>query len=59
MLTYKFGYNYIIKVLSNRGQGSGILVSKIPKETNASYTLQDPSEVRKIQALIIIFYLLK
>ncbi|GAU34374.1 hypothetical protein TSUD_217140 [Trifolium subterraneum] len=33
------------KVLSNRGQGSGILVSKIPKETNASYTLQDPSEV--------------
>ncbi|KAL5078589.1 hypothetical protein RYX36_007010 [Vicia faba] len=33
------------KVLSNRGQGSGILVSKIPKETKASYTLQDPSEV--------------
>ncbi|MCH82783.1 putative trehalose-phosphate phosphatase J-like, partial [Trifolium medium] len=33
------------KVLSNRGQGSGILVSKIPKETNASFTLQDPSEV--------------
>lgn len=34
------------KVLSNRGQGIGILVSKVPKETNASYTLQDPLEVR-------------
>nr|AFK47239.1 unknown [Medicago truncatula] len=33
------------KVLRNRGQGCGILVSKISKETNASYTLQDPSEV--------------
>ncbi|KAK7321171.1 hypothetical protein VNO77_31530 [Canavalia gladiata] len=33
------------KVLRNRGQGIGILVSKIPKETYASYTLQDPSEV--------------
>nr|ADK11431.1 trehalose-6-phosphate phosphatase [Medicago sativa] len=33
------------KVLRNRSQGCGILVSKISKETNASYTLQDPSEV--------------
>ncbi|KAI3460016.1 hypothetical protein Pfo_016679 [Paulownia fortunei] len=33
------------KVLRNRGQGLGILVSKAPKETNASYTLQEPSEV--------------
>ncbi|XP_027331450.1 probable trehalose-phosphate phosphatase C [Abrus precatorius] len=33
------------KVLRSRGQGIGILVSKIPKETDASYTLQDPSEV--------------
>ncbi|OIW02390.1 hypothetical protein TanjilG_04983 [Lupinus angustifolius] len=33
------------KVLRSRGQGIGILVSQIPKETNASYTLQDPSEV--------------
>ncbi|KAK6938172.1 Trehalose-phosphatase, partial [Dillenia turbinata] len=32
------------KVLRNRGQGFGILVSKVPKETNASYTLQEPSE---------------
>ncbi|XP_027938843.1 probable trehalose-phosphate phosphatase C isoform X2 [Vigna unguiculata] len=33
------------KVLRKRGQGIGILVSKIPKETDASYTLQDPTEV--------------
>ncbi|KAK1309473.1 putative trehalose-phosphate phosphatase 6 [Acorus calamus] len=34
------------KVLRERGQGLGILVSKIPKDTNASYSLQEPSEVR-------------
>ncbi|EEF48480.1 probable trehalose-phosphate phosphatase D [Ricinus communis] len=34
------------KVLRNRGQGLGILVSKFPKETNASYSLQDPAEVK-------------
>lgn len=33
------------KVLRERGQGFGILVSKFPKDTNASYTLQEPSEV--------------
>lgn len=33
------------KVLRRRGQGIGILVSKITKETDASYTLQDPTEV--------------
>ncbi|CAI9763891.1 unnamed protein product [Fraxinus pennsylvanica] len=32
-------------VLRKRGQGLGILVSKAPKETNASYSLQEPSEV--------------
>nr|CAB3458663.1 unnamed protein product [Digitaria exilis] len=32
-------------VLRNMGQGIGILVSKIPKETSASYSLQEPSEV--------------
>ncbi|KAG5544056.1 hypothetical protein RHGRI_016719 [Rhododendron griersonianum] len=32
------------KVLRDRGQGFGILVSKVPKETNASYSLQEPSE---------------
>ncbi|XP_078180372.1 putative trehalose-phosphate phosphatase 6 [Carex rostrata] len=33
------------KVLRERGQGIGILVSKCPKETNASYSLQEPAEV--------------
>jgi hypothetical protein len=33
------------QVLRKRGQGIGILVSKCPKETNASYSLQDPGEV--------------
>jgi hypothetical protein len=32
--------------LRKRGQGTGILVSMCPKETNASYSLQDPAEVR-------------
>ncbi|CAL9753163.1 unnamed protein product, partial [Musa acuminata subsp. burmannicoides] len=31
-------------VLRDRGQGFGILVSKFPKETNATYSLQEPSE---------------
>ncbi|KAJ7965694.1 Trehalose 6-phosphate phosphatase [Quillaja saponaria] len=35
------------KVLKNSGQGIGILVSKVQKETSASYTLQDPSEVEQ------------
>ncbi|KAL9241528.1 hypothetical protein vseg_015632 [Gypsophila vaccaria] len=33
------------KVLRDREQGFGILVSKFAKETNASYYLQEPSEV--------------
>ncbi|KAK3129919.1 hypothetical protein QOZ80_6BG0486590 [Eleusine coracana subsp. coracana] len=33
------------KVLRRRGQGVGILVSKHPKETTASYSLQEPAEV--------------
>ncbi|KAM3290028.1 putative trehalose-phosphate phosphatase J isoform X1 [Capsicum chacoense] len=33
------------KVLSERDQGFGILVSKTPKDTHASYSLQEPSEV--------------
>ncbi|XP_050102131.1 probable trehalose-phosphate phosphatase J isoform X2 [Malus sylvestris] len=32
------------KVLRERGQGFGILVSKGPKETNATYSLQEPAE---------------
>ncbi|KAK4353100.1 hypothetical protein RND71_028618 [Anisodus tanguticus] len=33
------------KVLRERGQGFGILVSKTPKDTHASYSLQEPSEL--------------
>lgn len=33
------------KLLQERGQGFGILVSEFPKDTNASYSLQDPPEV--------------
>ncbi|CAK9174941.1 unnamed protein product [Ilex paraguariensis] len=33
------------KVLRERGQGFGILVSKIPKDTHAYYSLQEPSQV--------------
>ncbi|WOK94018.1 hypothetical protein Cni_G02720 [Canna indica] len=32
------------KVLRDRGQGFGILVSEFPKETNATYSLQKPCE---------------
>ncbi|XP_027077828.1 probable trehalose-phosphate phosphatase J [Coffea arabica] len=34
------------KVLKERRQGFGILVSKTPKETSASYSLKEPSEVK-------------
>ncbi|KAJ4753386.1 Trehalose 6-phosphate phosphatase [Rhynchospora pubera] len=34
------------KVLRERGQGIGILVSKIPKETDANYSLNGPIEVK-------------
>jgi trehalose 6-phosphate phosphatase len=33
------------KVLRNTGQGVGILVTNTPKETIASYSLREPSEV--------------
>jgi hypothetical protein len=38
-------------VLRNIGQGIGILVSKFPKETAASYSLREPDEVRRIHRL--------
>ncbi|KAK4766809.1 hypothetical protein SAY87_008451 [Trapa incisa] len=41
------------KILRDRGQGSGILVSKFPKDTNASYSLQEPSEVMDFLQLLI------
>jgi trehalose 6-phosphate phosphatase len=36
------------QVLRNRGQGLGILVSKVPKETNAAYSLQEPTEASSL-----------
>ncbi|GAV82560.1 Trehalose_PPase domain-containing protein [Cephalotus follicularis] len=33
------------KILKERGEGFGILVSKFPKDTSASYSLEEPSEV--------------
>lgn len=33
------------QMLRDKGQGFGILVSKSPKDTSASYSLQEPSEV--------------
>ncbi|KAF7834279.1 putative trehalose-phosphate phosphatase J [Senna tora] len=36
------------KKLRDRGQGFGILVSKFPKDTNASYSLQEPDEASTI-----------
>lgn len=35
------------KMLRERNQGYGILVSSVPKETNAFYSLRDPLEVKK------------
>ncbi|WVZ57137.1 hypothetical protein U9M48_007564 [Paspalum notatum var. saurae] len=34
------------KVLRSRGQGAGILVSKFPKDTTASFSLREPAEVK-------------
>ncbi|RCV20863.1 hypothetical protein SETIT_4G092100v2 [Setaria italica] len=41
------------KVLKKRGQGLGILVSKCPKETDASYSLQDPIEVMEFLVRLV------
>ncbi|XP_027365018.1 probable trehalose-phosphate phosphatase J isoform X1 [Abrus precatorius] len=41
------------KKLRDRGQGFGILVSKFPKDTTASYSLQEPNEVMEfLQRLV-------
>ncbi|CAN6198264.1 unnamed protein product [Urochloa humidicola] len=41
------------KVLKKRGQGLGILVSKCPKETDASFSLQDPTEVMEFLVRLV------
>ncbi|WOL02127.1 putative trehalose-phosphate phosphatase 6 [Canna indica] len=40
------------KVLQRRGQGYSIIVSSIPKDTKASYSLRDPSEVMSFLLLL-------
>ncbi|NP_001141014.1 Probable trehalose-phosphate phosphatase 9-like [Zea mays] len=35
------------RVLRARGHGAGILVSRFPKDTSASFTLRDPAEVKE------------
>jgi trehalose-phosphatase len=46
------------KALRRRGQGVGILVSKYPKETSASYSLQEPAEASFffIFILLLLFF---
>ncbi|KAL5728218.1 trehalose-phosphatase [Ranunculus cassubicifolius] len=41
------------KVLRERNQGYGILVSSVPKESNAFYSVKDPSEVMEFLKLLI------
>lgn len=36
---------FLAQMLRERNQGYGILVSSVPKETYAFYSLRDPSEV--------------
>jgi trehalose 6-phosphate phosphatase len=40
-------------VLRERNCGYGILVSQVPKETEAFYSLRDPSEVK---LLVLVFF---
>lgn len=43
------------QIIKERGQGFGILVSKFPKETSASYSLREPSEASTIRRPQIIY----
>jgi len=42
------------RVLRARGQGAGILVSRFPKETSASFTLRDPAEVKEFLSKLVV-----
>ncbi|KAF5456190.1 hypothetical protein F2P56_025697 [Juglans regia] len=42
------------KVLRARGQGFGILVSRVAKKTNATYSLQEPSEVKEFLRQLVV-----
>ncbi|KAF7036185.1 hypothetical protein CFC21_046922 [Triticum aestivum] len=41
------------KVLRNMGQGIGILVTKFPKDTSASYSLREPAEVKEFMRKLV------
>jgi trehalose 6-phosphate phosphatase len=41
------------KVLRSRGQGAGILVSRFPKETSASFSLREPAEVKDFLRMLV------
>ncbi|KDP22419.1 hypothetical protein JCGZ_26250 [Jatropha curcas] len=43
------------KVLRERNCGYGILVSSVPKETNAFYSLRDPSEVMEFLNSLVVW----
>ncbi|KAI3930656.1 hypothetical protein MKX01_037102 [Papaver californicum] len=43
------------KVLRERNQGFGILVSKFPKNTNASYSLREPAEVKDFLCRLVVW----
>lgn len=47
--------SFNFQVLRKRGQGFGILVSKSPKETNASYSLQEPSEASTLMKILNLY----
>jgi trehalose 6-phosphate phosphatase len=42
------------KVLRSRGQGAGILVTRFPKDTLASFSLRDPDEVKDLLRELVI-----
>ncbi|XAR71809.1 Trehalose-phosphatase [Bertholletia excelsa] len=43
------------KVLNEENRGCGILVSSVPKESNASYSLRNPSEVMQFLKLLVVW----
>lgn len=45
---FKSGLIHNFQVLCERQQGIGILVSNVPKETNACFSLREPTEVKHL-----------
>jgi trehalose 6-phosphate phosphatase len=42
------------RVLRSRGQGAGILVTRFPKDTLASFSLHDPNEVKDFLRKLVV-----